>query len=205
MGRRAVEDSQPRARAPADKQQRFDELGLIGEGSYGVVVKARDRQTGRLVALKKFLDSTLDSTTQRELEALRRLNGTPGVCALVASYTDSQAGGHLRIAMEYVGGGSLLDQLKAHPRGLPWTRARAIVRSLCEAVGDMHVRGVMHRDLKPENVLLCDERVQTLALSGGLQLGVLASRNVRGWHGLALAWHWLAHWFGTGLDWFGTG
>ena len=144
-------------RAPADKQQqRFDELGLIGEGSYGVVVRARDRQTGRLVALKKFFDSTLDSTTQRELEALRRLNGAPGVCALVASYTDTQAGGHLRIAMEYVGGGSLLDQLKAHPRGLPWARARAIVRSLCEAVGDMHVRGVMHRDLKPENVLLCD-------------------------------------------------
>ena len=156
MGRHAVVDPQPRTRAPDKQQQRFNELGLIGEGSYGVVVKARDRQSGRLVALKKFFDSTIDSTTQREMEALRRLSGTPGVCALVASYTDAQAGGRLRIAMEFVGGGSLLEQLKAHPRGLPWTRARAIVRSLCEAVGDMHARGVMHRDLKPENVLLCD-------------------------------------------------
>ena len=133
--------SVPRQQKPSERQQkpgaqRFEELSVIGEGSYGIVVKARDTQTSRVVALKKFQDVTLDSTTQRELEALRRLNGTPGVCSLVASFTD--AGGRLRIALEYVGGGSLLDVIKSHPRGVPLPRARALVRSFCEAVSGMH-------------------------------------------------------------------
>ena len=148
----------------ASGSERFDELETIGEGSYGLVVKARDRHTGRLVALKKFTDQVLDPTTQRELEALKRVQH-PNVCSLVAAFTDPKAGGRLRIAMEYVGGGSLLALLGQFPRGVrPWSRARSITRSLCEAVQGMHLCGVIHRDLKPENVLLCEAGGATVKL-----------------------------------------
>jgi len=148
----------------ASGSERFDELETIGEGSYGVVVKARDRNTGRMVALKKFTDQELDATTQRELEALKRVQH-PNVCALVAAFTDPKAGGRLRIAMEYVGGGSLLPLLGQFPRGVrPWPRARSIIRSLSEAVQGMHLCGVIHRDLKPENVLLCEAGGATVKL-----------------------------------------
>ena len=111
----------------------FEALGVIGEGSYGTVVKARERATGRLVAIKKFRDAELDKTTKRELEALRRVRH-PGVCALVATYSER---GKLRIAMEYVGGGTLLDVLEAHPRGVPAPRAASLARSLVDAVAAM--------------------------------------------------------------------
>ena len=131
----------------------FEALGVIGEGSYGSVVKARERATGRLVAIKKFRDAELDKTTKRELEALRRVRH-PGVCALIATYSER---GKLRIAMEYVGGGTLLDVLEAHPRGVPTPRAASLARSLVDAVAGMHGCGVLHRDLKPENVLLATD------------------------------------------------
>ena len=131
----------------------FEALGVIGEGSYGTVVKARERATGRLVAIKKFRDAELDKTTKRELEALRRVRH-PGVCALVATHSER---GKLRIAMEYVGGGTLLDVLEAHPRGVPAPRAASLARSLVDAVAGMHGCGVLHRDLKPENVLLATD------------------------------------------------
>ena len=144
---------QSRPSGMALNESDFEALGVIGEGSYGTVVKARERATGRLVAIKKFRDAELDKTTKRELEALRRVRH-PGVCALVATYSER---GKLRIAMEFVGGGTLLDVLEAHPRGVPAPRAASLARSLVDAVAGMHGCGVLHRDLKPENVLLATD------------------------------------------------
>ena len=36
--------------------EKYENLGLIGEGSYGVVLKCRHRESGAIVAIKKFLD-----------------------------------------------------------------------------------------------------------------------------------------------------
>uniref|UniRef100_A0A1I8HQ22 Protein kinase domain-containing protein n=1 Tax=Macrostomum lignano TaxID=282301 RepID=A0A1I8HQ22_9PLAT len=41
---------------------KYDNLGLVGEGSYGMVMKCRRKDTGELVAVKKFLDSEDDKT-----------------------------------------------------------------------------------------------------------------------------------------------
>ncbi len=40
--------------------QEYEHLGRIGEGTYGVVLKCRDRHSGALVAIKKFKDSETD-------------------------------------------------------------------------------------------------------------------------------------------------
>ena len=99
---------------------RFEELGTIGEGSYGIVVKARDRKTGQFIALKKFFDTDLDETTGRELTALRRVHHS-GVCQFVDAYKEA---GKLRIAMEFVDGGTLLQLVDRHPKGLPMPTAK---------------------------------------------------------------------------------
>lgn len=58
----------PAAPAAMDKYQ---VLGLVGEGSYGVVTKCRDRESGQIVAVKKFLESD-DAAAVRKI-ALREI------------------------------------------------------------------------------------------------------------------------------------
>lgn len=55
--------------------ERYESLGPVGEGSYGTVLKCRHRHSGRLVAIKKFLDLEDDETVKkialREIKLLR--------------------------------------------------------------------------------------------------------------------------------------
>lgn len=44
---------------------RFEKLSRLGEGSYGVVYKCRDRDTGDLVAVKRFVESEDDPAIRK--------------------------------------------------------------------------------------------------------------------------------------------
>ena len=56
---------------------KYDILGGVGEGAYGVVLKCRNKENGETVAIKKFKDSDEDElikkTTLREVKILRML------------------------------------------------------------------------------------------------------------------------------------
>lgn len=56
---------------------KYEVLGVVGEGAYGVVLKCRNKQTGETVAVKKFKESDDDAnvrkTTLREVKVLRAL------------------------------------------------------------------------------------------------------------------------------------
>ncbi len=60
---------------------KYEKLGKIGEGSYGVVFKCRNKDTGMLVAIKKFVESEDDplikKIAMREIRMLKvcTLNG----------------------------------------------------------------------------------------------------------------------------------
>lgn len=61
---------------------KYQVLGLVGEGSYGVVTKCRNRENGQIVAVKKFLESDDDAAVRkialREIKLLKvRLAGPP--------------------------------------------------------------------------------------------------------------------------------
>ena len=44
---------------------KYEHEGVVGEGSYGVVIKCRHRDTGQVVAIKKFLETDEDQTVKK--------------------------------------------------------------------------------------------------------------------------------------------
>jgi cyclin-dependent kinase-like len=56
---------------------KYEVLGVVGEGAYGIVLKCKNKDTGEIVAIKKFKegedDESVRKTTIREVKILRML------------------------------------------------------------------------------------------------------------------------------------
>src|SRR5262245_66415289 len=135
----------PRAEFPG-----YEILSELGRGGTGVVYKARQIRTDRVVALK--VPGHLDLETRfrftAEAQAAARLSH-PNI---VQVYEVGENQGRPFLALEYVDGGTLATTLNGNP--LPPRAAAALAETLAGAVGAAHAGGVIHRDLKPANVLL---------------------------------------------------
>ncbi len=128
-------------------------LELLGRGGMGIVYKARQKQLGRLVALKllppdRVVDPQFADRFRREAQALASLTH-PNI---VAIHDFGQTNGLFYLLMEYVDGVNLRQAMNAG-RFTP-DQALAIVPPVCEALQFAHEHGVVHRDIKPENLLL---------------------------------------------------
>lgn len=65
---------------------RYEKLSRLGEGSYGVVYKCRDRETGALVAVKRFVESEDDPAIRKiALREIRLLKVSP-ICIYIVNY-----------------------------------------------------------------------------------------------------------------------
>jgi WD40 repeat protein/serine/threonine protein kinase len=131
----------------------YDVLAEVGRGGMGVVYKTRHRGLHRLAALKMVLEGAFASTQQRlrfQLEA--ELAARVQHPNIVQVYEIGAHEGQPFLAMEWVEGGSLADQLD----GTPWATAEAarLIETLAHAIHAAHSQGVIHRDLKPANILL---------------------------------------------------
>lgn len=135
----------------------FQKLEKIGEGTYGVVYKAKDKVTGSLVALKKIrLESESEgvpSTAIREIALLKELNHTNVVRLIDVVHSDKK----LYLVFEY-----LYQDLKklmdaSHPTGLPLPLVKSYLWQLLQGIAYCHSHRVLHRDLKPQNLLIDTE------------------------------------------------
>jgi serine/threonine protein kinase len=127
----------------------------IGEGGMGAMYLAEQSELDRLVAIK-VVNSAMASVHpqllerfKREARALAQLQH-PNVVQL---YTIGQTECGLPfLAMEYVAGNTLAEELRRGPMRLE--RAVDIARQVASALTEVHARGVVHRDLKPDNIML---------------------------------------------------
>ncbi len=131
----------------------YELLAELGRGGMGVVYKARQASSGRLVALKLIRDVALAGRQERarfriEMQAAARMRHANIVEVFEAGEHESRP----YFAMEYVDGGALDKHLAGQPQ--PPDQAAALVRMLARAVEHAHAQQVIHRDLKPANILL---------------------------------------------------
>ncbi|XP_032814970.2 uncharacterized protein LOC116945022 isoform X1 [Petromyzon marinus] len=133
--------------------EKYENLGLVGEGSYGIVLKCRHRDTGQIVAIKKFLDSedhkSVRKIAAREIKMLKQLRHENLVNLLEVFRRKRR----LYLVFEFVDH-TVLDELERYPRGLPTARVRPCLLQVLRAVGFCHSHNIIHRDIKPENILM---------------------------------------------------
>jgi len=133
---------------------RFRIDARLGSGAMGKVLTALDTETGRLVALKvlhreRSRDKNVLRRFAREAASLRAINHR-AIVGIVAS--GRAPDGTPWLAMEHLVGQTLKARIakqKLQPAEF-WP----ILKTLAEAVGEAHARGVVHRDLKPENIFV---------------------------------------------------
>src|SRR6266498_2579738 len=145
----------------------YQVLEEVGRGGMGVIYRARQRHSRRIVALKRILSYHADSQEtlarfRREAQAAASLDH-PNILPI---YEVSECDDGLPFfSMKFAGGGSLLDAapaLRSEPR-----RAVALMAKVAQAVQYAHGQGILHRDLKPGNILL-DGRGEPMVSDFGL-------------------------------------
>ncbi|XP_074492894.1 cyclin-dependent kinase-like 5 isoform X7 [Sebastes fasciatus] len=144
-----------------DVMNKFEVLGIVGEGAYGVVLKCRHKDTNEIVAIKKFKDSEeneeVKETTLRELKMLRTLK-QENIVELKEAF---RRRGKLYLVFEYVEK-NMLELLEELPNGVPTDKARSYIHQLIRAIHWCHKHDIVHRDIKPENLLISSDDVLKL-------------------------------------------
>ena len=130
----------------------YDYLGTIGEGTYGVVIKARQKATGQLVAIKKFKESDADDqvrkTALREIRILQSLRHE-NIVSLLEFFRRHQK---VYLVFEYVER-TLLQEMESRGGsngtggGLEKHDVKRIMYQLLNALAYIHQHAIIHRDV----------------------------------------------------------
>jgi eukaryotic-like serine/threonine-protein kinase len=147
--------------------ERYEILGVLGQGGMGAVYKARDRELDRLIALKVIrpelaTDPAILLRFKQELILSRNITHKN----VVRIYDLSEAEGIRFISMEYVDGEDLRTILRREQKLTP-KDAISVVEQVCRALDAAHSEGVIHRDLKPQNIMR-DKHGRVVVMDFGL-------------------------------------
>ena len=134
--------------------QRYDILGEAGRGAMGQVYKARDRETGEILALKLLKpeiasDQAMVDRFKSELLFARKITHK-NVCRV---YEFNRIDGIAYTSMEFVEGENLRSVLNRFG-SLTQRKGLALALQMCSGLKEAHAQGIVHRDLKPENVMI---------------------------------------------------
>ncbi|KAH7657636.1 [RNA-polymerase]-subunit kinase protein [Dioscorea alata] len=133
----------------------FEKLDKIGQGTYSNVYRARDLDSGKIVALKKVRFDNLEPESvrfmAREIHILRRLDH-PNIVKLEGLVT-SRMSCSLYLVFEYMEHD--LAGLASFP-GIKFTepQVKCYIQQLLRGLDHCHTRGVLHRDIKGSNLLI---------------------------------------------------
>lgn len=135
--------------------------GVLGKGGFGITYEAEQISLHRKVAIKEFamaagtdaeLYSRFKEKFRREATLIASLSH-PHIVRILELFEEN---GNEYYVMEYLGGGSLEDKVRA---GGPLSEKEAVeyIRDIGSALSYLHERGIRHLDVKPANIVFDSE------------------------------------------------
>ncbi|KAL3575192.1 hypothetical protein D5086_023293 [Populus alba] len=138
----------------------FEKLDKIGQGTYSSVFRARETETGRIVALKKVRFDNFEPESvrfmAREILILRRLDH-PNIMKLDGLIT-SRLSCSLYLVFEYMEH-DITGLLSCPDVRFSESQIKCYMRQLLSGLDHCHSKGVMHRDIKGSNLLVNNEGI----------------------------------------------
>lgn len=130
---------------------KYEVMEVIGRGAFSEVHKAKDKASGRLVAIKVIDKKSLkgkEEALKNEIAVLKTAKH-PNIVLLEEEYSDKNK---VYLVLELVTGGELFDRIVE--KGMYTEKdASELVQQILTAVDYLHKSDIVHRDLKPENLL----------------------------------------------------
>eukprot|EP00262_Sarcandra_glabra_P003058 TRINITY_DN1350_c0_g1_i1.p1 TRINITY_DN1350_c0_g1~~TRINITY_DN1350_c0_g1_i1.p1 ORF type:complete len:454 (-),score=69.30 TRINITY_DN1350_c0_g1_i1:192-1553(-) len=137
---------------------RYKMIKEVGDGTFGSVWRAINKQTGEVVAIKKMKRkyySWEECMNLREVKSLRRMNH-PNIVKLKEVIREHDV---LHFVFEYMEC-NLYQLMKDRGKLFAETEIRNWCFQVFQALAYMHQRGYFHRDLKPENLLVTKDIIK---------------------------------------------
>jgi serine/threonine protein kinase len=144
------------ASEPLTKLGRYEILAELGQGSMGVVYKARDPALDRVVAIKTInLNLPKDELAEYEARFYQEARAAGGLNHpnIVTIYDIGKSERVAYMAMEFLEGEELRAILSAG-QPLPVIQAMDVASQVAEGLNYAHERHIVHRDIKPSNIMV---------------------------------------------------
>mmetsp|Transcript_10684 Transcript_10684/g.39927 ORF Transcript_10684/g.39927 Transcript_10684/m.39927 type:complete len:1214 (-) Transcript_10684:2245-5886(-) len=136
---------------------RYFVVGMLGTGTFGVVIKCEDLHTGRFFALKVIKNKeAYNRQAVVEIKVLQKLKAICDVNEkhLIKMEESFHFKNHLCIVFELLNINLYELLVQNQYQGLKWVTVRTILKQMLEAMLVLQNYGILHCDLKPENILL---------------------------------------------------
>lgn len=128
----------------------------LGQGSFGTVWRAVNRQTNDVVAVKQMDKASMPKRgvkrqdIEREITVMQALKHE-NITQLHDFFEDQAA---IYLALEYCDGGDFGDKVKERGMGLKEQEASDWMHMVISALACLHGQAICHRDIKPDNFMI---------------------------------------------------
>ena len=136
-------------------KNKYEVIGVVGEGAYGIVYKCLNKENNQYVAIKKFKETSdpqVQKTMKRELKMLQNLKHEN----IVEFQEAFRHKNNLFLVFEFVEK-NLLEVLEETKNGIDRKIIKKITYQIIKAIKYLHSNNIIHRDIKPENLLITSD------------------------------------------------